>query len=287
MKLESVLVAVDRSPLALAAVERARALAGESGRVRLLHVVNTELLPRVSFIGKDLVEEFYQGVAAEAEIGLARIAQRFRDRGPTIERAVVLGRPADEIVAAARGFDVVIVGARATDAATRLVLGSVAEEVARRSPAPTLVVPDTARGASQVRRVLVAVDVVGPVAEVLEAADALASRLGARVEAIHVAPSPVRGDPEVRVRDGAPRAARKVISQTIGRSAAIHLAVGSPAREIVDSARPDDVIVCGARPRGALGRLALGSLATKLARRAPCPVLVARPSEPVARARVG
>lgn len=293
MKLESILVAVDFSPLSVAAAERACALAGEKGVVRLLHVVSTELLPHHGFLGRDLVEKFYDGLAAEAEIGLATMAERLRGSGPRIEREIVRGSPGDEIVgAAARGHDLVVVGAHARDMAQRLVLGSVAEKVSRTSPVPTLIVRESAEGRRRVRRVLLALDVTEPFDEAIEAADSLAERTGAKLEAVHVVPLPTRlpglrlralaaarKDLEARVRSHAPREIKKAVSRAIGRSAAVHVAVGSPAREIASYARPDDVIVCGTHARGALGRIAFGSVAVKLARTAPCPVLVVQPRQ--------
>jgi len=57
----------------------------------------------------------------------------------------------------------------------------------------------------------------------------------------------------------------------------------APALEIVRHARPSDLIVCGTHGRSALGRIAFGSVATKLLWKAPCPVLVVRPAETRAR----
>lgn len=60
--------------------------------------------------------------------------------------------------------------------------------------------------------------------------------------------------------------------------ARLRLALGSPAREILDLARREraDLIVVGAEEGGALHRIFLGSTTDSVIRKAPCPVLVVR-----------
>ncbi len=60
-----------------------------------------------------------------------------------------------------------------------------------------------------------------------------------------------------------------------------HVRVGSPARAIAELALDisADLIVVGVARHSAVGRLVFGSVAEKVARRAPCPVLVARAKE--------
>jgi nucleotide-binding universal stress UspA family protein len=59
----------------------------------------------------------------------------------------------------------------------------------------------------------------------------------------------------------------------------VHGRLGSPAKEIVELAgeAEADMIVVGTHGRSGMGRLLLGSVAEKVVRFAPCPVLVARP----------
>lgn len=65
-----------------------------------------------------------------------------------------------------------------------------------------------------------------------------------------------------------------------GRTAS-HLAIGNAAQEIASAARSlhADVVVVGPHRRGTLSRWVLGSVSEKVARTAPCAVLVARPRE--------
>ena len=58
----------------------------------------------------------------------------------------------------------------------------------------------------------------------------------------------------------------------------IHVAVGDPYEKIIALARQikPDLIVMSTHGRGAVAHLAIGSVAEKIVRHAPCPVLVVR-----------
>ena len=71
---------------------------------------------------------------------LAGLAAVFAARGIATESRVVVGHPADEIVRAAEGADLVVVGARGLGVFKRLLLGSVSEAVLRHADRPVLVV---------------------------------------------------------------------------------------------------------------------------------------------------
>ncbi|HUH05558.1 MAG TPA: universal stress protein [Kofleriaceae bacterium] len=59
----------------------------------------------------------------------------------------------------------------------------------------------------------------------------------------------------------------------------VHARIGTPAKEIVELAAEAtaDILVVGTHGRSGVGRWLLGSVAEKVVRYAPCPVLVARP----------
>ncbi len=54
------------------------------------------------------------------------------------------------------------------------------------------------------------------------------------------------------------------------------VAEGSPTRKIVEKAAEVDLVVIGTLGRSALGKLFMGSVAERVTRYAPCPVLVVR-----------
>lgn len=86
-------------------------------------------------------EEWYEGRKATAEAALSDGADLVGE-GRTVETDTAVGRPADSIVEYAdeHGFDLVVVGSHGRQGLSRIVLGSVAEAVVRRSPVPVTVV---------------------------------------------------------------------------------------------------------------------------------------------------
>lgn len=294
MSFSNLLVALDFSAASLAALQRALTLARRDDPIRLLHVVH-------------VVEEI-RGTAGtspesrepvvEAPEKLAGLATALRSDGYTaIEGELMKGEPAAEILAACsrHGTDVVVVGAHSRGAVSRLLLGSVSEEVVRKSRIPVLVVREHAEGVA-VERVVVAVDHDPASLAAARAAADLARKLGVNLIAIHVIEAPtVRsfgsstfGFPcsaAMELTNEAEGEAHcsigRSLEQELGESVALQVVVGRPAREILRLALPSDIIVCGTHGRGALGRFAFGGVATTLLRRAPCPVLVVHPPEAI------
>ncbi len=64
--------------------------------------------------------------------------------------------------------------------------------------------------------------------------------------------------------------------ESIGVKVTPMVAEGSPTRKIVEVAADFDLVVIGTLGRSALGKLFIGSVAERVTRYAPCPVLVVR-----------
>ena len=62
------------------------------------------------------------------------------------------------------------------------------------------------------------------------------------------------------------------VRPTVGR--------GSPASVLIDAAHGADLLVVGSRGLGGFKGLLLGSVSTKMANHAPCPVVIVRPAAP-------
>lgn len=126
----------------------------------------------------------------------------------------------------------------------------------------------------------------------LEAANALATRLDARLVVVHVAPDPaVPGVSAAaggvgRVRAAEEEDARVLVEQRLAEvgiaNGEIRVEFGHSAGvSLVDAAKDEKagLIVVGARGRGRLAAAVLGSVSTDVVANAPCPVLVVHGDE--------
>lgn len=139
-----VLVPMDGSKQADAAFEHAL---GEfpDATLTLLHVINPARAGYAAQAGiPSFSEEWYENAEREAEELFADARERAdeqRFRG-TVDTATDVGQPAQIIVEYAEEHDVdhIVMGSHGREGITRVLLGSVAETVVRRSPVPVTVV---------------------------------------------------------------------------------------------------------------------------------------------------
>jgi len=136
------------------------------------------------------------------------------------------------------------------------------------------------------KRMCCAVDFSEPSRSALAAAADLARRLGAELTLLHVYEPPAVANEALVERYG--RAAIDLERQLgewraegesrAGRPAHSTILIGKPAVEIERFAREGGfhLLVLGSHGRGGVERLVLGSLAERVLREAPCPVLVVR-----------
>jgi nucleotide-binding universal stress UspA family protein len=137
---ERVLVPVDGSEQAWTALEHAVAEHPES-RFTLLYVINPVGAGASAQVGDvGYGEEWYETAERRAENLFEAARERVGDREFETETAV--GRPARAIVefAAENAIDSIVMGSHGRDGVSRIILGSVAETVVRRSPVPVTVV---------------------------------------------------------------------------------------------------------------------------------------------------
>lgn len=135
-----IVVGVDGSPNAVAAMEWALDEARRgSCEVDALLVWHEPIdATGYGYIGIDVAD-----VEAGSRAQLDGIVEAARSTAPDVEVKGVLahGSPSQCLIEAASDADLVVVGRRGHNAALRLVLGSVSERVARKSPTPVVVVP--------------------------------------------------------------------------------------------------------------------------------------------------
>jgi nucleotide-binding universal stress UspA family protein len=150
-------------------------------------------------------------------------------------------------------------------------------------------------------RILVPTDFSPPSDAALEYAKAVATRFGASLYLLHVVDDPYRAAyatevyvPEVEglrdelLADSVARLSDRLQSSDVRKLRATTAAViGTPAWSIVEyaSAHDIDLIVMGTHGRGGMSHLLMGSVAERVVRTAPCPVLTVRETPAVARAK--
>ncbi|MFC4988550.1 universal stress protein [Saliphagus infecundisoli] len=122
-----ILLAVDGSEPSIAAVEYAFEVFPDA-ELTAIHVV-------------DELEAHYGGERADGDPEFFEpIADLAADHGTEIGTRVASGTPAETIVAAAEEMDEIVIGSAGRSGVSRMLLGSVAEAVARGSPVPVTIV---------------------------------------------------------------------------------------------------------------------------------------------------
>jgi nucleotide-binding universal stress UspA family protein len=312
-----VLTPVDGSERALRAIPWAVKLAGSGGTIVLLRVIPEKpeyaesLLALVGGDGGEdgvkRIEAAWQTVTAADLDEAARVA----GSGITVERVVAAGEPDEQIVAAAaqRQVDLIAMASHGRGALGRAIFGSVADRVARTATVPVLVLrtPDDAvETEATVSRIVVPLDGSEIAERALPFAADLARQLPAPVYVVRavdptaimpVAPGVFGAVPAVdaeiteQLWAEAETEAKKTVTDAVGTLTALGIEAagatlnGSPFFAISEATHPGDLLILTSHGRGGVRRWLLGSVAEKLVREAPAPVILVPAAERVERAR--
>ena len=301
--LKHVLVATDFEAASDAALVYGRALARRFGAsLDLLHVAeNAFLRPSPS------------DPAVVKAVRLISVEQRLTDADRVDLRARAVVETSDETADAIAGYarakqiDVVM-GTHGRGAMSQLLAGSVAERVVRIAPCPVLTVrrperefvhsdPSESETAMiLLKHILVATDFSEPSEAAFAYGRELARTFGARLTVLHVADNvaaraygadgyvAVDSDLQERIEAAARQQLAELISnedREVLHAEGVVRCSNATAPAIVDFARESnvDLIVVGTHGRGAVAHLLMGSVAERVVRTAPCPVLSVRHPE--------
>jgi nucleotide-binding universal stress UspA family protein len=137
-----VLVALDGSTACEAVLRFLLQIAGPLDMTVLILHVREPIPPQVTEGTQHLVVDDVEARRREAEEYLAPIAAALRSQGVDTAWAIRRGRPADEILDAAResGADLIAMATHGRTGIGRLLFGSVAEAVLRRAPVPVFMI---------------------------------------------------------------------------------------------------------------------------------------------------
>jgi nucleotide-binding universal stress UspA family protein len=88
----------------------------------------------------DLAEHALKAAREETGNALDKLGQGARP--PSVDVQVVIGLPGDEILNAAQGADMIVVGSRGSGGFKKLLMGSVSLQVTHHTRCPVVVIPD-------------------------------------------------------------------------------------------------------------------------------------------------
>lgn len=295
-RITRILVPTDFSAASDAALTYAKRLAEQFGAS--LHLVHAFEDP---FTATAFAAEMYSPLPLSMRDAMLRDAeQRLADRLPPEQEARVegtttirTGQPAKAILehATATGADLIVMGTHGRGGMAHLLLGSVAERIVRVAPCPVLTIREAPPRPT--RRILVPTDFSETSDAALDYALPLAERLGASLQLLHVLDDPfvteglsseayITEAPPLRtamLQDAQERLAHRAIPATPGTvRVETEVLFGHGAKTIAEyAANLDmDLIVMGTHGRTGVAHFLLGSVAERLVRTAPCPVLTVR-----------
>ncbi len=305
MDWNTLLVPLDGSPLAEAALPYAVTIARASGaRVLLLTVLESEPM-RALVVGGDerqraQIEEAWR---SPAEGYLAAVAARLGARHVRAEYKAVIGDPVDQILAEAEEerATMIVMATHGRSGLQRLLLGSVADKVMRMSSRPVLLIRPREEATvpsdepATIRRIAVPLDGSQLAEAALPVAIDLARMLHARLFLIRVeplaqsliVPFDLSGSvPDFATLDERIAAAAEEYLGTVrarlpvGIKAETLVVRGSPAPTLLEVLERDrvDLVVMSTHGWGGLRRFVLGSVTERVVR-AGVPTVVVRPAE--------
>jgi nucleotide-binding universal stress UspA family protein len=132
-----IIVPVDGSEIANKAARKALALAQLTAiKVVAMHVINVDL--SIYDYPKEL--QLLDLLQKEGHSILDEVVTLGKEMGITVSKKLVEGHPAEEIIKEAQEDDLIVMGSKGRTGLDRLLLGSVAENVARHASCPVMIV---------------------------------------------------------------------------------------------------------------------------------------------------
>jgi len=290
--LKTILLPLDGSSLAERALTYVAVLARRcEARVILVQAVQAHTLPGTDPSGAQFE------VTSGAEEYLKHASGRLSADGIVTETHVYYNDPVHAILDAAtrQRADLIVMSTHGRGGLSRMLYGSVADQILRRARVPVLLVPSIVEHswpADGPLSLLVPLDGSELATEALHSADLLTEAFGAQLALLRVVQPvsyPLVGegyayvpfDEEAEVAD-----ARRYLDDQAARLSgdgvrvSTNVAVGEPARVIGEIAREQDVdvVVMATHGHGGLSRVILGSVATATLRHTTAPLLLVRPA---------
>ena len=290
----------EHSEVALRWAAREAQLRG-GGLDALTAVLVWDLFNQLHADGSRRFDPDYDDAKADAALLAALEHALGAEAAASVVRKPVCDVPAQGLLEAAKGADLLVVGARGLGGFRGLLLGSVSQQCLQHAPGPIAVVrssedADDASGATRDaasgERIVVGVDGSDGSRAATGWAVTEARLRGAALQAVHAWEVPMIYGP-VGIgfpydTSGLESAARELLDEVVdgaladadggGVNVERIVSPGGPASSILETAAGADLVVIGRRGLGGFQRLLLGSVSDHVARHAPCPVVVMPPT---------
>lgn len=277
-----VLLATDLTSISALAAQYATRLAGHSdARLSILHVFNPVRMPHADSIGAHPTP---LEVRKRESDRLDALVDSIHQQLPAAEKHMMDGEPIPVVIdyANREHADLIITGTHSSRAFDRLLLGSTAEAIVRKSPCPVMTIgPNvtmTYDAGRPFTRILCAMDFGDAAKSAAPVAIRLAVNSDAQLRFLHVLPSALNnGQPQPMVEQLFHNAMKHIISSN-QMEAKVQCAVKYGSR-ISDTILQDaidqrcDLIILGVRRRGQLAARLPAGIAFQVIEGAPCPVM--------------
>ncbi|MFZ5571566.1 MAG: universal stress protein [Thermodesulfobacteriota bacterium] len=254
------------------------------------------------YVADTMIANFQKAVMEGAKKRLQEFTTEHLASWPHVETTVLAGDIAEEILAylEANTFDLMILGTHGRKGLEKIFFGSVAERLLKASPAPVLLINpyrlESIRGAgfpdTPFRKIMFPVDLstISPV--IVPFVKAVAGAFGADIELLRVmrsvnyfnslyVPDNSIFTFEEELRLGAKRKMEEFKQAHFADApgAKTNVLVGDISECILDFARSKqvDLIVMGTHGRKGLDKIMYGSVAERVAKASPVPVLLVNP----------
>jgi len=258
-----------------------------------LHVIHVQVLLDDPLLTREHQVELERLLGSTVHQTREALQAPVRDPKVTIHTHVAQGVSAPEVIVEScrnLGCELIVMGTHGRRGLSHLLLGSVAENVVRTSPAPVLTVrPDAVVPSSGIRHILVPHDFSNESRQAVRCAGVWAAELEAEITLLHAVepvvypefyavdllPAEMVGRLKSRSEEALAAAASELLegvkSHTVVR-------VGRAGDTIVAEATPGvyDLVIMGKRGLSAIEHLLLGSVAENVLKQSRVPMLAVR-----------
>lgn len=297
IRLEKILAPIDFSTASRQGMRASGQLAATfHAKLELLYVIEPPSLPEWGYVHLEFRDIALRNEATQR---LATFATECGvDPAFVGERRVRSGYPENHICleASERNSDLIVMASNARSGLKHAWLGSVVERVIRHAPCPVLALPERpglpeTGEVLKFKRVFVTTDFSSPSKKAIPYAIAFARKFEAALTLVHVSPTHWPAEighiggiiEETRLLDQARAELPRFRAAELDPYLHVEtlLLNGAPAHQICDAARTQacDLIVIATHGHSGFMHFALGSVAERVVRHSPCPVLVVRERE--------